>query len=410
MLNQNFNKSIFLSPMILLMLFSMININKLGAQTDSLSYTQESQQDSIIAYLSPMEYAFMMHEETNWLFKISFPVDPITYQFKIGVERRIAPSFTFNFDVDYFFLFEHNNEIFPMNALQITLEPRWYYRMNKRIRKEKVAKNMSDNYLAVGFGYYFGLDWVYQHKTWYAKWGVQRRFLKNGHIDFGAIASMRYYPESMEYFEPFFALNTFVDIGLAFTKDKYRLDHEKLCPVLKCYDADKYIFKSNLTNFLHLITTRTFAEIVIIPNVAFEHKISNSSFSINSELQYYFYYFIHFVTPERLWSKETELKLSLEGRWYYNLKHKILKGKTGNSFSANYVALGGSYAIHRADDYWNPVKKNNYSCVHLITGWQQLISKHLYFDFNVGVEYQFETEHEGDDIKPKFMLAVGYRF
>jgi len=394
--------------MILLMLFSMININKLDAQTDSLSYTQESQQDSIIAYLSPMEYAFMMHEETNWLFKISLPIDPTLYQIKVGIERRIAPSFTLNFDVDYFFLSVHNNEIRRINAMQISLEPRWYYRMNKRVRKEKIARNMSDNYFAIGFGYFFLLDSDFHFNTLYAKWGVQRRFLKNGHIDFGALASVRSYSASIN--DKFLICNTFVDIGLAFTKDKYRLDHEKLCPVLKCYEADRFIFKSNLTSFLYLISSSYSLGITLNPNISFERKVGQSPFSVNSELLYQFHYTLNYSNPEEHWSKETELKLSLEGRWYYNLKQRILKGKTGNSFSANYLALGGSYAIHRSDDYWNPVKKYSYPCIHLITGWQQLISEHLYFDFNVGIEYQFETKYYYDSVKPKLTLAVGYRF
>ena len=42
-----------------------------NAQTDSLRYSTETHYDSVVEYLTPMEYAFMMHEETNWLFKAS---------------------------------------------------------------------------------------------------------------------------------------------------------------------------------------------------------------------------------------------------------------------------------------------------------------------------------------------------
>jgi len=44
----------------------------LSAQTDSLQYSEEIQQDSMVQYLTPLEYAFMMHEETPWMIKLNF--------------------------------------------------------------------------------------------------------------------------------------------------------------------------------------------------------------------------------------------------------------------------------------------------------------------------------------------------
>ena len=40
---------------------------------DTLVITSESTSSDIVEYLSPLEYAFMMHEETPWMLRVSFP-------------------------------------------------------------------------------------------------------------------------------------------------------------------------------------------------------------------------------------------------------------------------------------------------------------------------------------------------
>lgn len=398
-----------LKQLVFVFTFLGLNIFYLSAhsQNETQINTTTNQTDRIIQYLTPLEYAFMMHEETSWLFKMSYSqLSSDFYSFGASIEKRIAPNFTLNYKFDVKVTLNHDE--LKYNNITNALEARWYYRMNKRIKENKGAKNMSGNYLAVGIDAYSSTTFHFYMATLYAKWGLQRRFLKNGLIDFGLKAGV--VNTLISENQQFFIFNTFTDIGFAFTKDKYKLDHEKLCPVLKCYDADNFVIKSDLVSLLHIFLDNDISQIVISPNIAIERKIGKSAFSINTELDLLFRRFHQNINQQVYKYVDYEMSLMLEGRWYYNLKNRMLKGKTGNSLSANYIALGGSYTISQVDNYDSPISKLSYPTIHLSTGIQRLISKHLYYDFNIGVGYIFDQKNRPDGLIMPFNIAIGYRF
>ncbi len=386
--------------------FSLPVCAQSGIQTD----TTTSKQDSTVKYLTPWEYAFMMGEETSWLFKIDVPARSGLNQIKVGIEKKIAPSFSLDLKAGFY----ATNNQYDVNwsdnnsaGFYASLETRWYYRMNKRVREDKLARNMSDNYLAVGLSYSQSLNSSYIYFkpiTVFAKWGLQRRFLKYGHIDFGVKAGALFLINRKG--SRIFSFSNFVDVGFAFTKDKYELDRKKLCPILKCYDADKFIIKSNLSGLFEISISKS-KYIALSPHIAFERKISKSSFSVNLELRSHFSYtlFNYQEVKKNYWLFSSNVLL--EGRWYYNLKNRILKGKTGNGLSANYIALGGSLIYSEGTNLYGN-KFHNY--LHISTGWQRLFSKHLYLDINVGFGYRFETENVNAGHSWPSNIAVGYRF
>jgi len=387
-------------------------IAQTNPRADSLQSGNELKQDSTLKYLSPWEYAFMMHEETSWLFKIDFPANNYGLnQIKIGIEKKIASAFSLNLHLGFTqFSLVRNDSIYSSQHLfnfNASLETRWYYRMNKRIREEKVAGNMSDNYLAIGFAYSHSINtpshYLINTINVYAKWGVQRRFLKHGHVDFGVKAGALFFLGRNG--NPILSLNNYIDVGLAFAKDKYQLDRNILCPILKCYDADKYIFKSNLNGLLGISFNKNVISFSIAPNIAFEHKIGKSAFSINTEFRPVLFFIFNVPDFGDYWN--TEISLLLEGRWYYNLNRRILKGKTGNGLSANYMALGGSMKYSNGNDFSRD-KLRQY--LYITTGWQRLFSKHLYIDMNIGIGYEFKTKNENANVIWPFNIAVGYRF
>ena len=389
-----------------------LGISSLPAYSQSESQTDTTYQevDSIVKYITPMEYAFMMHEETSWLFKGSYQL--VNYGrsslLKVAVEKRLAESFTLDLSVELS-AYEINADMgyIARQGIQTSLETRWYYRANKRIREKKIARNMSDNYFSLGLSYTrFTSNNENNFVSAYAKWGLQRRFLKHGHADIGIKAGIGQILNSTG--SSFFIFSTYTNFGLAFTKDKFNLDRNKLCPVLKCYEGEKYAIKSNLISLLSLTLFNNYRRIMFVPHIAFERKIANSAFSINTELE------LPSTYARYKTNNDNELfdhywwyiyaDLTIEGRFYYNLKRRILKGKTGNGLSADYVAIGGQYrnVISSAFDGIY----DSYSKVHIVSGWQRLFSEHLYYDIQIGVEYYFPEER----IDPKFKFAVGYRF
>jgi|GEM_PF-2538436 len=424
--NQNIKKLIFLSPMVMIIMLSIGDFSSVIAQTNSLSYTQEAQQDSAIAYLSPMEYAFMLHEETNWLLKANLLVQTENREavrFKLSFEKKIAKAFSLDAAISYNGS-GPNAEFFNYGS-EFSLESRWYYKTKKVKSRQKQTTNMSGAYFAFGASYNkiksstdsSGIHSDYSSIPVFAKWGLQRRFLKRGYVDFGVRTGANI--SQVDWVSTSFFLSTYVDAGLAFTCDKQKLDFDKLCPVLRCHAADRLLLKTNLVDIISLAYVRKAFIGTLRPNIAAEVKLGESPFSINSKLScgltfstswnYAFYAFT--IAPQLL----------VEGRWYYNLKRRILNGKSGNGLSANYISFGGlyqgEYQTLVAGPYNNDYNKEFFGA-RLSTGIQRTISKHLYFDVNIGVGYGKEHEYKEDADQTTDQniiifdlgIAIGYRF
>lgn len=370
--------------------------------------------DSTMNYINSMEYTFMMHEETSWMIKVSLimhnkygiNVNP----FKVAFEQRIAKSFTLNLTFDGYKDMPEDNIDFLING---KIETRWYYRQNKRVKNYQLARNMSDNYFALGFGYTQNLNADYdtlgsgngKYLSLFAKWGLQRRFLKPGHVDAGITVGIMNALNGK--FKPSLVLNTYVELGLCFAKDKNELDPEKICPYVKCYEADRFAFKTNLSDLLNIGLYEYYKWINLSPHLAFERKIGSSPFSVNTEIDASIGY-SETVTDDHYYDKYWQTGMILEGRWYYNLKNRIRTGKSGNGLSANYMTIGGS--CYYIEDSRYDITGQISPQLHIATGFQRLISNHMYFDLQLGVNYYFEPDRFNKNFDPRTRLALGYRF
>lgn len=387
------------------------------AQTQSQPDTTGQVPDSTVNYINSMEYAFMMHEETNWMIKASIILlnDYVNVNpFKVAFEQRIAKSFTLNVAFDQYLDLPYNADN-PYYAIHGAIETRWYYRQNKRIKNYQLAKNMSDNYFALGMGYTQSFHPYGQsselllndkYLSLYTKWGMQRRFLKPGHADMGIMVGLMNALNGE--FKPSLVLNTYVELGLCFTKDKYKPDLEKICPFVKCYEADRFVFKTNISDLLNIGLYEYYKWINLSPHLAFERKIGSSPFSVNTEIDASIGY-SETVTDDHYYDRYWQAGLILEGRWYYNLKNRIRTGKSGNGLSANYFAIGGS--CYYVEDSRYDITGQISPQLHIATGFQRLIGNHMYFDIQLGVNYNFEPNRFNLNFDPtRARLALGYRF
>ncbi len=94
------------------------------------------------------------------------------------------------------------------------------------------------------------------------------------------------------------------------------------------------------------------------------------------------------------WSWFTRAKLRAENRdidrftisggirYYYNLNRRILKGKSANNFSANYLAL--EPAVKFLDDF-----QDSRFTIRTVYGIQRRLWKRGYLDFDIGLESVF---------------------
>ncbi len=373
----------------------------LAQNEDVIQDSSNLVKDSELQYLAPWEHAFMMHEETKWIFKAFLNGYDESGGMKIGFETKLKRSFSVNIDggiTSMYYPDPERDYINRTNSYFLSLDARWYYRQKKRIQEKKLSANLSDNYISLGYRFsYLDFDRIKAQQI-FARWGLQRRFLSNGIVDMGFE-----FGTFLDKDQKMYQLGNYLNIGLAYAKDKYKLDREKLCPVLRCYAADSYVFKVNFTELVNMFFGDKAIRLKFRPEIAFEKKLGLSPFSINTQLAAQLYYSGLQSMSDRQFSYRIDVLL--EGRWYYNLKRRIRKGKTGNGLSANYIALGGNIMY---DDPMYNHKTQFRNNLHLITGWQRLFGEHLYFDLSIGFTYL--PDNSEYYIEPRLKTAVGYRF
>ncbi len=415
---------------ITLLLLTGISLTPLRAQNQQKHQSDKLSSDSVVEYLSPLEYAFMFHEENKWLLKTNFLIDSDNHgaqSLKISYEQKLTEGLSLNATLFNYTVFNLglNPGGYYNFGLEHTLELRWYYKNRSMKQAKKASGSLSGAYFALGAGYrsfhtsnlsatdYSNLDFM----PVFAKWGFQRRFLKRGYIDVGLTAGNNFSLSDQIWSSMFFG--TYVDVGLAFARDKQKLDRDKLCPILRCHAADRFIVKTNLVNIVSLTYVRKSLVGFIKPNIAAEYKLGDSPFSINAaalaRIEYTNAASIDFrtlnLTPE----------VTLTGRYYYSLKRRMLLGKSGNGLSANYVSLGGIYRGYYAKYFsvgHTSSQRNYFMGVLVQTGIQRLLTEHLYFDIFMGLGYGIQHNHDlNSNYRHSYSktifdlgISIGYRF
>ena len=368
---------------IVFLVFGLMLPQKTLAQTDTTGTAAKT--DSIIQYLTPLEYAFMMHEETKFMLRVP--------AFGVGAEVEILPYFTLMSQVHFSI---ENAEI--ASELYLTAQARWYYG-SKKIN----VGSMSGNYLALGYtnpgitgGYSF------EKRQLYATWGIQRRFLDYGLIDMGI--NLGYgdytYPSSIpilrsSMFNKGYFLQSRGEVGLGFVFNKIKdLDADRLCAVVKCFERETFLFKINTNNLFSLFHNpeddRT--ELRLKPKLSVEQKLFDLPISISLDfgLDYQWWqrkrieiYNYHGYNNNH--GYRSDFTGRLHTRYYYNLKSRIRKGKSGNGFSANYIS-GGVYQNYQFTSSYSRTVKRETTGYIFTTGIQRTFSDHFYFDVEVGIQ------------------------
>ena len=348
---------------IVFLVFGLMLPQKTNAQSDTTGTS--AKRDSIIEYLTPLEYAFMMHEETKFMLRVPVigvgaEVEVLPY-FTLMGQAQLAPPGYLNF-----------------NVLGLTAEARWYYG-SKKIG----VKNMSGNYLALGYQFETQVtsNDDLNVNNFYARWGAQRRFLGSGLIDLGVNAGRKTYFSSGRSMNLLFLQTTgVIGFGLVFNDEK-PLQQDRLCPVIKCFERETFLLKINTLNLLRIQYSDKSKALFLYPEIGVEQKLVDSPFSIGASLKFNFtfsesqYNDLHLTTSYFDWEGR------LHARYYYNLKNRILKGKSGNGFSANYISGG---ILQQYSDRTSEVFDRDLLMYSLTTGLQRTFGKHFYFDMEFG--------------------------
>ncbi|WP_420155783.1 hypothetical protein [Siphonobacter sp.] len=293
---------------------------------------------------------------------------------RIGYERKLAPNWSINVEA----AIPQGIGGYRLGSARFMLQPRWYYRMNERIRTGKSVNNVSENYMGLSLEstFLFKIEPYYGHSqaTGYSNqdialvYGLQRRFKKRGLVDFSLRGGI-----SINRIRDPFTLSSinarpmtwFVDtrtlIGLGFTK--FSQPSSSQCEILHCFEPVRSLWKLDLNNPIRLSNEGSFVR----TTMAYERKLGESPFSIQAEVGAYGRTFrYHLPSSQPLLTqgsgandKQFQANLALESRYYYNLNKRIRRGRQSDNLSGNFFTIGmqREHWLGRVRNYGEGIEK-----------------------------------------------------
>lgn len=383
---------------IVLFMVALLFAEYAEAQTKSLV----TQSDSV-EYLTPEEYAMMLDRNDRFLIRADI--------LSAGVEWEFANNLSILAQAG----FEAYNQTDGSADEFSRVEMRFYFPTENFSRS-----SLNGPYVSVGGELFttFPAPSILNTSLFYAKLGLQRRFLGNGLADFGF--RFGYQNEVFDDWrdgeyrgknsQQSYVFESTASIGLGLTFNKNQdLDYERLCPVLKCYSSEKFLLKFDLANALRIEFGNNFQEFVFTPSIAVEQKLGNLPFSLQTKAavdlwvvsgdeDYQAYNMGDFA----------RLRAEFEGRYYYNLRARMRKGKTGNSLSGNYFALG-YLSFNEWDIDSENVPSFHHNGMFVKTGIQRTFGEKLYFDVYVGAGI-FEDRRDRRETGVFGAVECGFKF
>ena len=280
-----------------------------------------------------------------------------------------------------------------LTSLTARVEPRWYYGMSRKIKKGTQADNLSGNYLSVEFAHTRYKSVTQGNvNSLLINWGAQRRLFNMGYFDLGFGAGMAWISNGpfsrggrILYARPRAA------VGLALARRQSVKSAGSYCDVLRCFVEERRMWKVDLFTLVDFYVDYRTRVIALNPKIAFEQKIAASAWSVQTEVGGSLYsgkYAVEtFNEKQHFTSQVYQTAVSLQPRWYYNLKRRIAQGKSGNSLSGMYVALQGrwSYGYEPASNIQAGAERSvQHWSLAPVWGLQHRFMRHGYADFNIG--------------------------
>jgi hypothetical protein len=340
-------------------------------------------QSESVEYLTPQEYAMMLDRNDRFLIRASLISAGVEWEFIDNLSVLGQVGLTEDFWEGQF----------------AKAELRYYLPLKSFSKSSLNGPYISagaKTYNPIGSAIGFDLNDLTRSSLYYANLGLQRRFLGNGLADFG----LRFgYKEQTDYFfsngvrqevnSTSFLLESKTSIGLGLTLNRgSELDYDRLCPVLKCYDTEKFLLKINFADAINLEIDQAYTRFRSNPSVAVEQKLGNLPFSAQFKVSLDYQAIDGRVEEVSNHGYSfSNIQYDLEARYYYNLNSRMRKGKTGNSLSANYFSFGYTRIDRREDYRSRETRYFDYRGFYATTGLQRTFGKRLYFDLYMGAAY-----------------------
>jgi hypothetical protein len=424
-------------------LFFVLFAITVQAQTDT-SYQVIREEEGAMSTTrveTAQDRAFRTMEPVKWAFKLdgasligvgNSGISQDGSNLNLNAEYKLSPAFSIN--AGYAMAFSYQSAFANFEAetsvrvSALSLEGRWYHDMQRRIREGRSANNIGGRYVGLEGVLLNSLPSInsgyFDQKQFNLRYGVQQRLLKNGFFDVSmgvgagsSISVLKQNPWS-------FSTDQRLTIGLGIFRPggKNMTSTGSTCDILHCFDEQYKMLKINLFDVLNFSTNSWFTGFDFKPSLSYEQKLGRSAFSVEGTIGARYNYTrakvnvwngsTTFSTGSSVFEQAT-IDAQAELRWYYDMKKRILRGKSGNNLSGGFVAvqLGKESLLPNIVYYkapqtitnsFGPLNLRDYAEANIVWGYQQRLLDRGFIQFKIGPgiafgghNYQFDTENTG---------------
>ena len=352
-------------------------------------------------FIDRYENVFMTKIPSRYMFKLSLTFAPNylfavennalqTTSYGLGYEYKISPSFSVGSDI--LVNAGWGGRVGFVGQLDANIYGRWYYDMRRRIKEGINVNNFSGNYIAIVAGRRWGKSEAdYQLSTIGAEFGLQRRFLNNGRIEFAIGVSYQNYPKGHQPTElsygvhkaADFAIASRTSMGLAFG-DWKRNKNIAICEVLRCDDNVQQQWK-----FLwpKIYLSSQFIQGTV--GLAYERKFGSSPISINGQVTTDYMRIVSNGSALRpkIVSNDVQIWPSLQLRYYLDQKQAMRKGKGGQNLSGIYLGPHSDFVYYQSETIFGEGRPKRHLGFGAVAGFQQTLFKKAYVDLSLNMSY-----------------------
>lgn len=325
----------------------------------------EVEQDPVI--MDSYDYATGRMKDVPWMFKLSSDNG-----FRFGFEYKFAYAYSFNINTKW------STSAFSSLTTDNRVSLRRYFNHEDRINQNLQGNNFNGKYLEAGALVNFSTI-TKSFAQPFVSLGLQSRFLGYGFIDTGIKLDYNIANSNIRIISGF-------DLGLAFSA-KYKLEEveNNRCAVVRCYDEQFYMLKTQISRLLNLSFAKNTYHIGLRPNFELEHRISKVGLTMNHDLWFNFSA-RKFSNNQSYVIGEAGLRSSI--RWYVGKKRRIIKGKTSNNLSGFYLGPIGEIGILEGEYFGDRIVDGEFWSAGFNVGYQTRLLKNLYIHFTTGAMYR----------------------
>jgi hypothetical protein len=386
---------------------SQLLFHRLKAQ-DSLPITYSQERDTIVKqrFIDRYENVFMTKVPTRHMFKLSLTFSPNylfaidnnaiqTTAYGLGYEYKLSPSLSVGSD------FQINGGWGDSSGVTGTLVGniygRWYYDMKRRMEEGISVNNFTGNYVAIVAGKRWGkAEADYQSLNFGVEFGLQRRFLNNGRIEFAiGISYQKYlaghYPVQLGYGvhkAADFVIASRTSMGLAFG-DWKRNNNTALCDILRCEESIQQQWK--------LFWPKVYLSSQFVQGtlgLAYERKFGSSPLSLNGQVTTdYLRIVSKTVAPQnKIVSNDVQVWPALQLRYYLGQKEAARKGTGGQNLSGVYIGPHADFVYYQSETIFGEGRPKRHLGLGAATGIQQTLFRKAFLDLSFNLSYNLLSQ------------------